>query len=102
MNYKILTKLLANRLKKILPQVISEEQTCSVPQRTIFNNIFLTRDAITLNKEKNTNFYILQKVQGKLSKEIDHQFLYKKQWNKWAFLIFLQITLKYSTKATFS
>ena len=49
-DYKILTKILANRIKTILPEVISEEQTCSIPTRTIFNNTFLIRDAI--NKEK--------------------------------------------------
>ena len=53
-DYKILTKILANRLKTILPQTISEEQTCSIPKRTIFNNLFLIRDLIILNKEKNT------------------------------------------------
>ena len=39
-DYKILTKILANRLKKILPQIISEEQNCSIPLRTIFITYF--------------------------------------------------------------
>ena len=43
---KILTKILANRLKKILPNIISEEQNAFIPQRTIFNNRFLTRNLI--------------------------------------------------------
>ena len=51
-DYKILTKILANRLKHILPEIISEEQNCSTPNRTIFNNLFLTRDIITYTKEK--------------------------------------------------
>ena len=51
-DYKILTKILANRLKKILPQIISEEQNCSIPQRTKFNHVFLTRDALRLTKKK--------------------------------------------------
>ena len=76
-DYKILTKILANRLKKILPQIISEEQNCSIPHRTIFNNLFLTRDAITLAKEKNTKFYILQIDQEKAFNKIEHKFLYK-------------------------
>ena len=76
-DYKILTKILGNRLKKILPQIISEEQNCSIPQRIIFNNLFLTRDAIRLSKEKNTNFYILQIDQEKAFDKIYHHFLYK-------------------------
>ena len=43
-DYKILTKIADNRLRYILPQIISEEQNCSIPDRTIFNNLFLTRD----------------------------------------------------------
>ena len=53
-DYKILTKILANRLKQILPDIISQEQNCSIPQRTIFNNLFLIRDLIKYQKEKKT------------------------------------------------
>ena len=74
-DYKILTKILANILKTILPDIISNEQTCSIPTRTIFNNIFLIRDLIKINKEKNTNFYILQIDQEKEFDNIDHDFL---------------------------
>ena len=74
-DYKILTKILANGIKTILPEIISEEQTCSIPTRTIFNNIFLIRDAIKINKEKNTTFYILQIDQEKAFDKIDHNFL---------------------------
>ena len=35
-DYKILTKILANRLKQVLPDIISQEQNCSIPDRTIF------------------------------------------------------------------
>ena len=60
LDYKILTKILANRLKKILPVIMSEEQNASIPHRTIFNNLFLTRDLIRYTKEKNIPSYILQ------------------------------------------
>ena len=51
-DYKILTKILANRLKHVLPNIISKEQTCSIPNRTILNNVFQIGDIITLTKEK--------------------------------------------------
>ena len=76
-DYKILTKFLANRLKNILPQIISKEQTCSIPNRTIFNNLFLIRDTITLTKEKNNILYLLQIDKEKAFDKIDHDFLYK-------------------------
>ena len=63
-DYKILTKILANRLKTFLPQIISKEQTCSISNRTIFNNLFLIRDLITLNKEK-----IQTSIYSKLTKK---------------------------------
>ena len=76
-DYKILTKVLANRLKNILLQIISKEQTCSIPNRTIFNNLFLIRDTITLTKEKNSILYLLQIDKEKAFDKIDHDFLYK-------------------------
>ena len=72
-----MTKILANRLKKILANIISQEQNCSIPKRNIFNNIFLIRVATRYNKEKNTHFYIMQVDQEKVFDKIDQQFLYK-------------------------
>ena len=57
--------------------IISKEQTCSIPNRTIFNNLFQRRDIITLTKEKNNKLYILQVDQEKAFDKIDQNFLYK-------------------------
>ena len=85
LDYKTLTKIFSNRLKNILPQIISEEQTCSISKRTIFNNQFLIRDTIKLTKEKNTKLCILQIDQEKAFDKIDHNFLYKTMEKKWVF-----------------
>ena len=76
-DYKILTKILANRLKQTLPDIISQEQNCSIPQRTIFNNLFLIRDLIKYQKEKKQKFYLLQVDQEKAFDEIDRPFLFQ-------------------------
>ena len=68
---------MANRLKQVLPEIISEEQNCSIPNRTIFNNLFLIRDIITYTKEKNNHFYLLQVDQEKAFDKIDRIFLFK-------------------------
>ena len=45
-DYKICSKTLANRLSIVLPSIIHEDQTCSVPGRTIFENLSLLRDIL--------------------------------------------------------
>ena len=45
-DYKICSKALANRLAKVLSSIINEDQTCSVPGRTIFHNLALFRDVL--------------------------------------------------------
>ena len=77
-DYKILTKILANRLQNILPTIISKEQTCSIPNRTIFNNLFLIREIITLTNKKN-KLYILQVDQEKAFNKTFIMIFYTKQ-----------------------
>ena len=52
-DYKILTKIISNRLKTTLDQAISEEQTCGIPNRSIFSNLFTIRELIHHSNTKN-------------------------------------------------
>ena len=45
-DYKVITKVLANRLLPTLDEVIPIEQSAAVPNRTIYNNLFTIRDLI--------------------------------------------------------
>lgn len=45
-DYKILTKTLANRMKSVLHSVVSIDQTCCVPGRSIFDNCRLLQDVV--------------------------------------------------------
>ena len=45
-DYKILMKIITNRLKHIFPHIIMPEQTCAVPGRTIQENTYALRDVI--------------------------------------------------------
>ena len=52
LDYKIATKALLNHIRKVLPNILSEDQTCGVPGRSIFENLFLLRDfgiSLTIN-----------------------------------------------------
>ena len=51
-DYKIITKTIANRLKNVLNTLVSKDQTCSVPGRNIYSNIFLFRDIIQYSEDK--------------------------------------------------
>ena len=45
-NYKILSKTLTNHLSKVLPSIVGEDQTCSIPGRNILDNLVLFRDTL--------------------------------------------------------
>lgn len=51
--YKILTKVLANRLKLVIPTVISENQSAFVANRSIIDNVLVAFEIIHHMKRKN-------------------------------------------------
>ncbi|KAL8132835.1 hypothetical protein AgCh_008351 [Apium graveolens] len=51
--YKILAKVLANKLKEILPGLIFENQSVFVPRRIIFDNVLVVFELLHFVKKKN-------------------------------------------------
>ena len=74
LDYKILTKILSNRLK---PLQISKEQTCGIPNRSTFSNLFTIRELITCSTTKKIKTYIISVEQEKPFDKVDREFLYK-------------------------
>ena len=52
-DYKILTKILANRVRLVLPKIIHVDQTCSVAGRSILDNAHLLRNVQDYVDQKN-------------------------------------------------
>lgn len=60
--YKIISKMLCNRLKLVLPGIISQNQSACVVGRTIVQNILICQDLVRLHNRKNTTKNCLIKV----------------------------------------
>ena len=76
-DYKILTKALANRLKKVLADIIHTDQTASIKGRTINDNASLIRDALLYANEVNESLAMITIDQLKAFDRVDHKFLFK-------------------------
>ena len=76
-DYKILEKVLSLRLKKALPHIIGEEQTCGIEGRTIFQNLYTIRDTINYANDHQIPTYIISLDFQKAFDKVDHSFLIK-------------------------
>ena len=74
-DYKICTKVLPNRLRGVIPLVLSEDQTCGVPDRSIFENLFLIRDTIEFVNHKQLSAAVMSLDQEKAFDRVNHGFL---------------------------
>ena len=76
-DYKILAKALSVRLSKVLANIVSDDQTCGVPGRTILNNVFILRDLVVICKQKNIPAAIISIDQMKAFDRVNWSFMYK-------------------------
>jgi hypothetical protein len=73
---KLITKTLANRLSKVLPNIVNHNQKC-IPGRNISDNIHTMIDVIKYANEKKLNAAILLLDQEKAFDRVNHDFLFK-------------------------
>ena len=76
-DYKIISKVIAERLYKVLPTLISEDQTCNLQNRKISYNLSLIRDVIAYANSTEQPYCILTVDQMKAFDKVDWGFLRK-------------------------
>ena len=76
-DYKIGSKAFASRLQLILPSLLNSDQTCSVPGRSIFENLMLARDSIDYCQEKKLPLALSKIDQEKAFDRVNWDFLLK-------------------------
>lgn len=74
--YRIYTKILADRMKIISSSIIGDHQTCSVKNRRIHDNIILLRDMIFDANDYNKEIYIVSIDQSKAFDRVNHNYLF--------------------------
>ena len=75
-DYKIFAKLLANRLKQHIGNVIHLDQTYCIPNRTIYDNLNLIRDIIHFSNSSNSPLAVVNLDQKKAFDNVDHGYLF--------------------------
>lgn len=76
-DYKILSKVLAIRLGKVLEEVIHSDQCYCVPGRSISDSIFLVRDLIEYSTLCNSDFGLISIDQEKAFDRVEHAYLWE-------------------------
>ncbi|CAM2112532.1 unnamed protein product [Caretta caretta] len=74
-DYKIVAKAISLRLGSVMADVIHPDQTYTVPDRSIFDNLFLVRDLLELGRRDGLSFALLSFDQEKAFDRVDHGYL---------------------------
>ena len=75
-DYKLASRAVARRLLKVLHLVVAKDQTCSVPERYIGENVAFLRDVVDYATVSNVPVAILSLDQEKAFDRVDWGFLY--------------------------
>ena len=74
-DYKICSKAITLRLAKVLDSIIDPDQTCSVPGRTISNNLVLLRDTLEYITQTDETGILVSLDQEKAFDRVNRMFL---------------------------
>lgn len=76
-DYKICSKVMSMRLKLVLSEIVSVFQTCSIPGRSISDNLHLFRNIIDYVNQKVMQLAFVNIDQEKAFDRVDHDYMFK-------------------------
>lgn len=74
-DYKICSKALSSRLSLVLEKIVTPDQTCSVPGRSISSNLVMLRDMLDYIDRTNESGILISLDQEKAFDRVDRSFL---------------------------
>ena len=74
-DYKLASKIITERLKKVMSSIVHQDQTCGVVGRSIFSNLHLIRDALDMIDKTNEPAILVSLDQEKAFDRVDHDFM---------------------------
>ena len=74
-DYKLVLKIITDRLKQVMPSIVHFDQTCSVVGRSIFSNLHLIRDTLDMINKTDETGILVTLDQMKAFDGVDHDFL---------------------------
>ncbi|KAK3550685.1 hypothetical protein QTP70_002399 [Hemibagrus guttatus] len=75
-DYKLLSKALASRLTKVMERLIPRQTYC-VPDRSIFDNVYLIRDILDVSRLLGLKTGLIFLDQEKAFDRVEHEYLWK-------------------------
>ncbi|KAK3526114.1 hypothetical protein QTP70_015999, partial [Hemibagrus guttatus] len=76
-DYKLLSKALALRLTKVMERLIHQDQTYCVPDRSIFDNVYLILDILDVSRLLGLKTGLIFLDQEKAFDRVEHEYLWK-------------------------
>ena len=74
-DYKLASKIITERLKKVMASIVHQDQSCGVLGRSIFSNPHLVRDTLDFIDKTNDPAIVLMLDQEKAFHRVDHEFM---------------------------
>uniref|UniRef100_A0A803K3B6 Reverse transcriptase domain-containing protein n=1 Tax=Xenopus tropicalis TaxID=8364 RepID=A0A803K3B6_XENTR len=75
-DYKIIAKIFANRMKNVIAEIIGPGQVCAVPGRCIWENLYIVRDVLEDVMQRDQGIALLSLDFEKAYDRVNHDFMF--------------------------